>query len=396
MKTLVLIPIIFFCILEAAHTQTDTFLINKSYRIWLSPMPKQKIRNKQGLLFDVKDSSLIISDSRNKEDYYGSNFNVAEVNAKMIKKVFIRKTGAQGIGTAIGGVTGLLLGLSLGILQYTGGGTEGDRALQTGGIIIIPLLFTGLGVGIGATIGGMKIKIPIKGSQIKFDHYKDRLIAHSLKHNSEGKFPSSPVFSKLRDTVVDIDGNVYHTVALGWQVWMSENLRVKKYRNGDPIQNITDSAEWRRLTSGAYCNYRNDTGNATVNGRLYNWFAVNDSRKLCPAGWHVPSETEFVSLINRLGGEGMIEKALESKETAHSSGNNNKATLIRTFFAFSGELRNHEGKFSPRGHSGLWWSATMHDSLTSQGLYQNDEDREMTLTSCYKSKGFSIRCLRDH
>ena len=94
------------------------------------------------------------------------------------------------------------------------------------------------------------------------------------------------------NTVTDIDGNVYNTVTIGTQVWMKENLKVSKYRNGDPIPtNLTDAA-WGAATTGAYSIYNNDAANNTTYGKLYNWYAVVDSRNLCPVGWHVPSDAE--------------------------------------------------------------------------------------------------------
>src|SRR5262245_17288159 len=78
--------------------------------------------------------------------------------------------------------------------------------------------------------------------------------------------------------VTDIDGHVYHTIKIGNQLWMAENLRVTRYRNGDPIPHIPDTTAWRICTTGAYCNYNNDPSYANTHGRLYNWYAINDSR----------------------------------------------------------------------------------------------------------------------
>src|SRR5665648_943598 len=106
-------------------------------------------------------------------------------------------------------------------------------------------------------------------------------------------------------TVTDIDGNVYKTVTIGTQVWMAENLKTTKYRNGDPIPNITDATAWTNLTTGAYCNNNNDANYATTYGRLYNWYAVNDIRNIAPAGWHIPTKAEWTTLTTYLGGQGL-------------------------------------------------------------------------------------------
>ncbi len=91
-----------------------------------------------------------------------------------------------------------------------------------------------------------------------------------------------------KDTVTDIDGNVYKTVKIGNQVWMAENLKVIHYRNGDEIPHHADDGDWNSST-GAWCSYDNEKGNVEIYGRLYNWFAQNDSRGLAPEGWHVPT-----------------------------------------------------------------------------------------------------------
>ncbi|MBK6755050.1 MAG: fibrobacter succinogenes major paralogous domain-containing protein [Flavobacteriales bacterium] len=102
-------------------------------------------------------------------------------------------------------------------------------------------------------------------------------------------------------TVTDIDGNVYNTVQIGGQCWMMENLRTSTYRNNTPIPNVTDSAQWVNLASGAWCNF-NNTANDAILGKLYNWYAVDNAAGLCPLGWHVPAEDDWLTLINHLGG----------------------------------------------------------------------------------------------
>jgi len=95
----------------------------------------------------------------------------------------------------------------------------------------------------------------------------------------------------------DIDGNVYHTVIIGTQIWMVENLKTTKYNDGTSIANVTDNVEWIGLTSPAYCWYNNYTSYKTQFGALYNWYAVNTG-KLAPTGWHVPSHAEWTTLTN--------------------------------------------------------------------------------------------------
>jgi PKD repeat protein len=111
---------------------------------------------------------------------------------------------------------------------------------------------------------------------VTFDHqylqngsYKVTLTAYG-NGKSAGAYANLDITSIISQTVTDIDGNVYHTVTIGTQVWMVENLKTTKYRNGDPIPNVTDSTTWGNSTTGAYCNYNNDANNSTTYGRLYN------------------------------------------------------------------------------------------------------------------------------
>lgn len=101
--------------------------------------------------------------------------------------------------------------------------------------------------------------------------------------------------------LTDIDGNTYDTVVIGTQVWMSKNLRVSKYRNGDPITTNLSNTTWQNTTSGACAVYQNSAANDSIYGKLYNWYAVADPRGLCPTGWHVPSDGEWQTLETALG-----------------------------------------------------------------------------------------------
>jgi uncharacterized protein (TIGR02145 family) len=97
--------------------------------------------------------------------------------------------------------------------------------------------------------------------------------------------------------VTDIDGNNYKTVQIGTQNWMAENLKVTHYQNGDPIANVTDTNQWTNLNTGAWIHYSNNSANDCSEGKLYNFFAVTDLRKICPQGWHIPTDTEWFELI---------------------------------------------------------------------------------------------------
>ncbi len=205
----------------------------------------------------------------------------------------------------------------------------------------------------------------------------------------------------------DVDGNTYTTVTIGTQVWMKENLKVSKYRNGDPILTNLDDATWAFTTSGAYSVYNNEPANNTTYGKLYNWHAVADLRGLCPAGWHVPSDAEWFTLENYLdptvndpnatGSRGTDVggklKAVSSLWTSPNTG----ATNSSGFSALPGGSRNYDGTgtFGFVGDGGIWWSSTEDSSASAWSpnlvYYKATSDRG----SGIKQAGFSVRCLRD-
>jgi len=127
------------------------------------------------------------------------------------------------------------------------------------------------------------------------------------------------------NTETDYDGNVYHTVTIGTQIWMVENLKTTHYRNGDPIPNVPDNTQWSNLTTSAYCNYNNDANNAKTYGLLYNWYAAINSLNICPVGWHVPSANEWKKLETYMGGVGVAGGKMKEAGTTHWISPNTKA-----------------------------------------------------------------------
>src|ERR1035437_6882359 len=197
-------------------------------------------------------------------------------------------------------------------------------------------------------------------------------------------------------TVTDIDGNVYHFITIGTQVWLVENLKTTKYRNGDPIPNITDNNTWSNLTTGAYCNYNNDANNSTTYGRLYNWQATTDSRSIAPTGWHVPSDAEWTTLTSFLGSTGgSAGGKLKETGTVHWQSPNTGATNESGFTALPGGYRDLTGAFNNLGLNGYWWSVT--EMSPTSAWYRNLYYAAPDMGSDYinKTDGFSIRCLKD-
>ncbi len=196
-------------------------------------------------------------------------------------------------------------------------------------------------------------------------------------------------------TVTDIDGNVYHTVTIGTQCWMLENLKVTHYRNGDSIPNVIDATAWSGLSTGAYCNYNNDSNNATTYGRLYNWYALDDSRKIAPAGWHLPSDAEWTQLTDYLGGESVAGGKLKEIGTIHWNSPNIGATNETGFTALPGGDRHYSGQFRYMKNYGYWWSSSESDTSNSLSRTLNFSFETIGRYSYPKVCGFSVRCIKD-
>lgn len=198
-------------------------------------------------------------------------------------------------------------------------------------------------------------------------------------------------------TVTDIDGNVYKTITIGLQTWMAENLRTTKYCDGSAIPEVTDGMIWGNLTTGAYCNYNNTSNSDAIAtyGRLYNWYALNDSRKLAPSGWHVATVVEWNTLTDNLGGYEIAGGKLKETGTTHWYSPNEAATNVSGFTALPGGYRYYDGTFHYIGNYGFWWSSSEH--YTSIAWYRhldyNDGDFGYNIIS--EVAGFSVRCVKD-
>ena len=185
------------------------------------------------------------------------------------------------------------------------------------------------------------------------------------------------------------------TVTIGKQVWMTKNLDVATFRNGDPIPEAKTDEEWKKAAENkqpAWCYYDNDPANGAKYGKLYNWYAVNDSRGLAPAGYHVPSDVEWTKLTNFLGGEGVAGTKMKSKS---GWAENRNGTNTSGFSGLPGGNRNDDGAFDGIGNNGCWLSST--EVYTS-----NAWDRLLDYSVGYvfrayynKGIGLSVRCLRD-
>jgi uncharacterized protein (TIGR02145 family) len=194
--------------------------------------------------------------------------------------------------------------------------------------------------------------------------------------------------------VTDYDNNLYNTVKIGTQAWMAENLKTTKYNDGTAIPDATDGSAWASINSPAYCWYNNDTGNKNIYGALYNWYAVNTG-KLCPAGWHVPTDAEWTTLTNYLGGLSIAGGKLKESGTTHWTTPNTGATNETGFTAFPAGARYNDGVFYGVGTGGYWWCATGYDVTFAWRRLIYNNDSSVGPGNGYKEIGFSVRCVRD-
>lgn len=188
--------------------------------------------------------------------------------------------------------------------------------------------------------------------------------------------------------------SITQTLTIGTQVWMTKNLDVSTFRNGDPIPQAKTTEEWFKAGGNekpAWCYYDNDPANGAKYGKLYNWYAVNDPRGLAPKGFHIPSDAEWTILTNYLGGNGVA--ATKMKSASGWSGNGN-ATNSSSFSGLPGGNRDISGTFKFIGGNGCWWSST---EVTANALsrYLGYGNGNVARNSRNKRYGFSVRCLRN-
>ena len=217
-----------------------------------------------------------------------------------------------------------------------------------------------------------------------------------------GCWEGEPVCEGVEDT----DGNCYETIQIGGQIWMAENLKVTHYQNNDEIPYIYNDPQY-----GAYINYSNNADNVGVYGRLYNWFAVNDERGLCPDNWHVPSDDEFKSLEMYLGmseseanGEGLRGTdeggKLKEEGNEHWNSPNTGATNETGFTALPGGNRRYETYtnqeiFCCLNRYGFFWSSSEVYTVNAWYRVLSYDYSESNRYHLSKTNAFSVRCVED-
>ena len=210
----------------------------------------------------------------------------------------------------------------------------------------------------------------------------------------------------------DIDGNVYHTVTIGTQTWMAENLKVTHYRDGTAIPNITNATSWSILTTGAYCDYNNTPSNSTTNGRLYNWYAATDLRNIAPVGWHVASDSEWTVFENYLIAKSFnFDNSIIGNKIAKSLSSKTNWNTNSNIGAIGNDLSiNNRSGFSALPSGVRVNSTALDDGINTYCHFVTST--EISSTNCWyrglgydnnflsrdnlsKKEGTSIRCVKD-
>lgn len=181
---------------------------------------------------------------------------------------------------------------------------------------------------------------------------------------------------------------------IGDQLWMTENLRVFRFQNGDPIPEAISAEEWKRAGEKgqpAWCHYCNDPNVGKKYGKLYNWYAVNDKRGLAPEGWRIPTQDDFGILVSVVSNDGNLLKAKgEGKERG-------KGTNTSGFSALMAGSRGIFGDFDFLFRGTAIWSSTEHGNhfACSLGLVNDNNRVYLTDHDDYKNSGLSVRCMKE-
>jgi uncharacterized protein (TIGR02145 family) len=200
-------------------------------------------------------------------------------------------------------------------------------------------------------------------------------------------------------TVIDVDGNVYKTVKIGNQLWMAENLRATRYNNGDSISYVPDATQWGYLTKGAYCYYDNNENNKSTYGNLYNFYAVVDSRNLCPSCWHVPSDDDWNELVKFVGGDAVAAIKLKESGTENWLCNEYVNALGTDEYGFKalpgGVLLSFSNEFTVLGSNTFFWTSTEDAENIWYRLIHCQFPEVQRFDIQTMTHGYSVRCIMD-
>lgn len=219
-------------------------------------------------------------------------------------------------------------------------------------------------------------------------------------------FTNLNINAQQKGTITDYDGNVYQTVVIGDQEWMAENFKVKHYSNGTEIPLIESFSAWGDLgwTEKAYCIYENNPSNFDTYGVLYTWTTAMDGamssdinpsgvQGICPEGWHLPSDAEWLELINYLGSN--AGGKLKEAGTSHWQSPNEGASNESGFTALPGGCRYQDGNFDAIGTKGTWWTSTESNVVPAWRYSLHHISGSVMYGDIHKGAGLSVRCVKN-
>jgi uncharacterized protein (TIGR02145 family) len=209
---------------------------------------------------------------------------------------------------------------------------------------------------------------------------------------------------KFTECVTDIDGNTYKTITIGSQQWMAENLKVSRFNDGTIIPCIKEKKQWSFLKYAALCNFNFSASNNEIYGKYYNGFVINmstNNKNVCPTGWHIPSNKEWIILYEYLGGKNVAGGKMKEIDTNHWDKPNLNATNISLFSGVPAGSVNIIGDFIFQLNS-MWWSSTYVNLNVDTShydcnnyFYLGNDTEEIYLDHRNWSDGMSIRCVKD-
>lgn len=210
------------------------------------------------------------------------------------------------------------------------------------------------------------------------------------------------------EMLTDLDGNHYRTVKIGDKCWMADNLRTTSFSDGTIISNYPVEADWRTTSTAAWVYYGNQSSNDDDYGKIYNWFAVTDSRGICPAGWNVPGDDDWKSMEQAIGmanddadGTGWrgnkenVGGKLKTTGTEFWETPNEGASNESGFSGMPSGLRYPDGRFVSLGRSAFYWTSTWHSISEAYGRAIVFSRGEVSRGIYRKDFGFSVRCILD-
>jgi uncharacterized protein (TIGR02145 family) len=200
--------------------------------------------------------------------------------------------------------------------------------------------------------------------------------------------------SVVKKEVKDYDGNVYDTVAIGTQVWLVKNLKTTHYNNGNLIG--TTTVDIHNETEPRYqWGYNDNEQNVDIYGRLYTWYVVSDPRGICPVGWHVSNDGDWLILETFLGGSLIAGGKLKETGTVHWNSPNTGASNSSGFTGLPGGYRTYTNIYVELGNSAFFWTSTESNLVTAWTYFIRKATPDVQIDNLDKMYGFSVRCIKD-